>query len=135
MNKTKLVWRLANRPTSDEVLALINNSVISKDEGREILFSLDTEEDRDKKSLESEIKFLRELVEKLSSDKTRIVEVIKEVYKPYQNWGWYQPYYTWTTTTSDLSVNGTNTVYLSSSSLNNQITNTVTAGFSDIKTF
>ena len=77
---TKLKWRLSSLPTPDEVRALVIDEVITKDEAREILFSSETEQERDKKSLEAEIKFLRELVEKLSNQQsTKIIETIKYI--------------------------------------------------------
>jgi len=69
MKKTKLVWRLGERPTSEELRNLISDEIISKEEARKILFNEETQEDRDKKSLEEEIKFLRKLVEKLSNSR------------------------------------------------------------------
>ena len=92
--KEKLVWRLGKLPTPDELRELVKDKIITQDEAREILFNVETEETRDKDSLHSEIKFLRELVEKLS-DKSKVVKVIKEIHTPYQNWQWYQPYYSW----------------------------------------
>jgi hypothetical protein len=76
MKKTKLVWRLGERPTSEELRNLISDEIISKEEARKILFNEETQEDRDKKSLEEEIKFLRKLVEKLSNSRQTIKEVI-----------------------------------------------------------
>lgn len=93
--KERLIWRLANRPTVNEINDLITSEVISKDEARGILFSSETEEDRDKKSLEAEIKFLRQLVENLSENRTKIVETIRNVYVPYQKYEWYKPYQVW----------------------------------------
>ena len=95
---TKLIWRLKEQPSSESLRELVADGILTKDEAREILFSSETAEDRDKKGLESEIKFLRELVDKLSSNKlSRVVEVIKEVYKPYERWDWYKPYVIWST--------------------------------------
>ncbi len=92
----KLVWRLQNRPTPSEVESLLKSEIITTDEAREILFSHEDEKVRDQKSLESEIKFLRELVEKLSKNNpTTIIETIKYVEKPYQRYDWYKPYYQW----------------------------------------
>lgn len=129
-NKTKLVWRLGNRPTTIEVINLVETKLITQDEAREILFNTETEEDRDKKSLQSEIKFLRELVEKLSDGKmSRIVEVIREVEKPiYIDRNWYQPYQQWYTVTSGTDPN---TVYCATATGDiYQATN-----FTDIQTF
>jgi hypothetical protein len=95
---TKLKWRLSKLPTIDEVLKLTEGAkpILTKEEAREILFTSETDEERDKKSLESEIKFLRETIEKLAS-RTQIIETIKTIQTPiYINQPWYQPYYYWT---------------------------------------
>ena len=92
-NTKKLVWRLGKLPSVEELRELVKDKIITQEEAREILFSSETEENRDKKSLESEIKFLRELVEKLSNNsRTSIVETIKYIEKPYWKYDWYQPY-------------------------------------------
>lgn len=97
----KIKWRLAERPTPSEISLLVEKELLTKDEAREILFSQETEEDRDKKSLESEIKFLRELVEKLSkNNNSTIVETIRYIEKPYYPQPWFQPYATWCSNTS-----------------------------------
>jgi len=147
----RLVWRLSKLPTVEELLQLVKDKVITQDEAKEVLFSSETEEDRDKKSLESEIKFLRELVEKLSNDKSRIVEIIREVEKPiYIRERWWQPYYTWcggtmyyatNTLGIDSSMVG-GTAGISTTSQNAYSLNAMdcssgpsTQSFSDIKTF
>lgn len=99
--KEVLKWRLSEKPTAASVIDLINSGVITKEEGKEILFNAETEEDRDKKSLESEIKFLRELVDKLAKNNTStIVETIRYIEKPYIQYYWYQPYQNWCGTVS-----------------------------------
>jgi sulfur transfer complex TusBCD TusB component (DsrH family) len=95
MKKTNLKWRLSKLPSSEEVLALIKDGVITKEEGKEILFSEETEETKSITDLQSEIKFLKELVERLSSNRNQIVETIKIIEKPYYQKPWYQPYYYW----------------------------------------
>lgn len=95
MKNTKLVWRLKEQPTSENLRELVKDGILSKDEAREILFSSETEEDRDKESLKSEIKFLRELIEKLATHQ-KVVEVIRGVENPYwRRWDWYNPYIVW----------------------------------------
>jgi phosphoserine phosphatase len=91
----KLTWRLSKLPTPDELRELVKDKIVTQEEAREILFNNEEIEDRDKKSLESEIKFLRELVEKLSKDRSQIVEIIREVKVPYYQWNWYKPYEVW----------------------------------------
>lgn len=94
-NKTKLVWRLGKLPSPEELRGLVTDKIITNEEARDILFNAETEEDRDKKSLESEIKFLRDMVEKLSNNSGRIIEVIKEIQIPYYKQRWYKPYEIW----------------------------------------
>jgi hypothetical protein len=125
--RTKNVWRLKESPTTTDVLELVNAGLITKEEAKDILFTQQTEEDRDKKSLQSEIKFLRELVERLSNQ-TKTVEIIREIQKPYQQWGWYRPYEIWCGTTyvgtASTTTNGTNTLTaLSYNGINGTATN------------
>lgn len=90
----KIKWRLGKLPSPDEVALLLDKGVLTKDEAREILFSLETDEDRDKASLQEEIKFLRELVQRLSNNnRTEIIRQIEYIEMPYRKYGWYQPYH------------------------------------------
>ena len=96
----KLVWRLKEQPTPQSLRELVSNGLLTKDEAREILFSSIDETDRSNESLKSEIKFLRELVQKLSESRSQIIITIKEVEAPYIRRDWYQPYTTWCDGTS-----------------------------------
>ena len=148
----KIVWRLASLPTAGDLRQLVDNDIISKDEAREILLNFEEVNDRDKKSFESEIKFLRELVEKLSSNQggTKVVETIKYIEKPYYSYEWYKPYVTWcnssinhicTTQTGTTTQTGFNNVLSSECGVkSNQLaTGNVNSinpiKFSEIKTF
>lgn len=123
----QLKWRLSKLPTPDEVLKLVNDKLITKEEARDILFSEEKKEEVIKENLETEIKFLRKLVEKLSQNNTEVVETIKLVQKPYYQYDWYKPYVIWCASgTSNFGGSGT-TQYLSEVVSN--------ANFSDIKTF
>lgn len=85
---------MANRPTPSEVTDLVVNGILTKEEAREILFSLENDETRDTKSLQEEIKFLRTLVEHLTPNKpSKIVETIHIIEKPYTGQSWFTPYY------------------------------------------
>lgn len=88
---TKLKWRLGKLPTSNEVIDLLTQKLITKEEAREILFNEIDESKRDEESLKEEIKFLKELVSKLTS-RSNIVETIRYVEKPYSTYTWYRPY-------------------------------------------
>lgn len=91
----KLVWRLSKLPSADELRELVKDKIITQEEAREVLFKLEEDENRDKESLKDEIKFLRELVDKLSSKK-QVIETIKTVEIPYyREKPWYQPYAIW----------------------------------------
>lgn len=114
MKTTKMSWRLKNLPTVDEINSLLSAKVITHDEAREILFNSETEEDRDKKSLESEIKFLRDLVERLSQNKTQIVSIIQDIRTPYYySQPWYEPYKVWCGNTLTLT-DGSSSSYTTS---------------------
>lgn len=96
MTKTKLIWRLSKLPTAEELRELVKDKIITQEEAREILFSEQEEKDRDAESLKSEIKFLRELVAKLSENRSQIITTIKEIEVPvYRRYPWYQSYTTW----------------------------------------
>lgn len=158
---TKINWRLSKLPTPDEVRELVKDKIITQDEAREILFNLEDDDTRDKKSLESEIKFLRDLVEKLSKNRSEIITTIREIQPIYKQYHWAQPYIQWCSTAGNsggsLSSNGLaysmtgaghitsgiNTLQLTSASatsglaqIQNAMQDSQTASkFSDIKTF
>lgn len=143
---TKTKWRLKELPSPLEVADLVKSGILTKDEAREILISQETDEDRDKKSLQDEIKFLRELVSKLSVSRTEIVRQIEYIEKPYVSKPWYLQYQAYCTNAlndiqsgNNLTYSGTtNTVYnlnstagSTSASLSFQADN----GFNEIETF
>ena len=142
MTKTKLQWRLKTLPTVEELQNLVKDKIITQDEARGILFNNETEETRDSESLKSEIKFLRELVEKLSKGETRIIEVIKEINVPYYERRWYKPYEVWCGTLTYNNSGSSTVLYNSGTSgvnLNADTTcglnNAVNASFTSIQTF
>lgn len=120
MEKTKIKWRLNQLPTTDELRELVKDKIITQEEARQILFTEETKEDVEKQDLAGEIKFLKELVNKLSEGRvTRIVETIREVEKPYKVYPWWGPYgtftcgtldYTGATGTSVLTIGGNTTL-------------------------
>ena len=124
----KLKWRLTKLPTSTEVIELVKNKLISEEEAKEILFSEETEVVITEEALKSEIKFLRELVDKLSS-KSQIVETIKYIEKPYNGNGWYRPYQFWCGNLTSTTLGGSNVAFnaISTSASSNSL--------SDISTF
>lgn len=135
MKTTKLKWRLSNLPTSNEIIALIANKIITQEEAREILFSEETQEDRNKESLKSEIKFLRELVEQLSRNRKEIVERIRYVEKPYYKWDWWNSYATWCTATPANNISVARGVWENGSTSTAVVSYPVNNSFVAIKTF
>lgn len=105
MKNTKIIWRLKEQPTSESLRELVKDKILTNEEARQILFTSETEEERDKSSLEAEIKFLREVVDKLSADRNHTIQVIKQI--PYKTI-WYSPYQDW------CSTSGTNALSLGS---------------------
>jgi hypothetical protein len=95
--KNKLVWRLGKLPSPEEVRELVKDKIITQEEAREVLFKTETEDEEKEKpkveDLKSEIKFLRELVEKLSSGSRSTL--IEYIYQRPWTYPWYQPYVTW----------------------------------------
>ena len=133
---------MSKLPTVEELQTLVKDKIITQEEARNILFSEEepkTDGDsRDEKSLKSEIKFLRELVEHLSKNRTHVIETIKTVEAPYRRYPWYGPYATWcgnlASTTNDTTdwVNG---AYSTSGSGTVNLVNAVMKSFDDISTF
>lgn len=124
---TKIVWRLKEQPTTESLRELVKDKILTTDEARKILFSQETEESRDVESYKSEIKFLRELVDKISSRKD-IVPIVKQIEYIYIKQPWYQPYYTWYTTSGYSNATGGNYTLTGTAT-------TTGSNFSDIQTF
>lgn len=128
----KIVWRLGKLPSPDEVALLLDKGVLTKDEAREILFSLDTVEERDEKSLKDEIKFLRELVSKLSNNsRTEIVKQIEYIHVPYRKYDWYAPYQIYCTAgATPTAYTSSNSQLLMSANTANSLNNSVAVSYS-----
>lgn len=126
----QLKWRLGKLPTPDEVLGLVNDKLITKEEARQILFTEENATDRDEQSLKEEIKFLREMVEKLANNNSRtIIEYIERIKPVYVQYPWYQPYVTYCSAGNTMYVdNGTNTISANG-------TGTTNCAFTSIETF
>ncbi len=142
MKKKKITWRLSKLPAPDELRELVKDKIITQEEARGVLFKEveEIEGDRDVKSFESEIKFLRELVEKLSKGNTQIIETIRTIEVPYIRDRWYQPYCHWSGGTSNITIaTGSGTVEYAGSGSGSSImyANTAESGgsFSNIETF
>jgi len=122
----------------------MDKKLITKEEAKKILFNSEIEETGGGENLKSEIKFLRELVEKLSKGtRTELIETIRYVDKPYYQYPWWKQYEVWCggsfTTTTNLT-NGTYATYtagtnnLVAGGVNSTISNDQ-GDFSSIKTF
>lgn len=64
MTKKELVWRLASKPTIDDITKLIETKVITPEEARTIAFNSLDENDKVAK-LEAEIELLKEAIQRL----------------------------------------------------------------------
>jgi len=116
---SQLKWRLSKLPTVDELLKLVNDKVITQEEAKEILFNKETENERDIESYKQEIKFLKEVIEKLG-DRSTIVQVVKEYVPHYINQPFYQPYWYWTAPSNTYCVTtGTTSCAAGSNALTN----------------
>ena len=102
----KLVWRLSTRPTVDEVLKLVEKKLLTNEEAKQILFSSETEETKDIKSLEAKIKFLEEVIEGLTRGVSR-VEIIRQTPIYYKQWDWFGPTVTWCSSINNQTASGT----------------------------
>lgn len=92
--KKKLKWRLAELPSGGEVAELVAEGVITIDEARDMLFNEEEKIPKNKlKEFEEEIKFLRELCDKLAANSNGWTTIIKEYrdYKPHYP-TWYSAY-------------------------------------------
>lgn len=88
--KKDLRWRLKDLPDASSIADLVSEKVITKEEARKLLFN--EEKSNKVKELEEEVKFLRELVDKLTDQKSW--KVIEKVYRDYTPlWPyWYKRY-------------------------------------------
>lgn len=120
----KLVWRLGKLPSVEELLELVKDKIITQEEAKEVLFSQENKIERDTKSLEEEVKFLRALVSQLSqNDRTTIIETIRAVEPPWVRRPWYSFYNNWCTGIA------------TSARYDTQATTTEVIDFIDLKTF
>ena len=123
----KIIWRLKESPTTEKLSQLVKDSILTKDEAREILFNLTDESERSIESYQQEIKFLREIIDKLSS-REKIVEIVKEYH--HYDYPWYQPYWIWTSC-NDSRQSSTDTLTIGTYSGSTALSQ----NFSDITTF
>lgn len=93
MKKKDLKWRLTELPTGDEVASLVEQEVITKEEARELLFNEGEDKSKKVKELEEEVKFLRELCDKLAAKSNGWTTIVREYhdYRPKYP-VWYSSY-------------------------------------------
>ena len=131
----ELKWRLGKLPSPEEVVNLINSKIITKEEAREILFRTEDVEEKSTDDLKSEIKFLKEVIEKLSTHQS-IVKVIEQIQYPvYIQKPWYPQYQSWLTTCQSTNIGaiGNGTMYLSGGITNaSNMSNAVNCAFTSI---
>ncbi len=129
----KLKWRLSKLPTPDEVRELVKDKILTNEEAREILFSEEVESEKSVDDLKQEIKFLKELVEKLSNNnRSQIIETIRYIEKPYYHWNWYQPYQYWCSSNSLVGDGSANSIALCSQNAVCSSANAIDVNFSAI---
>lgn len=96
--KVQLKWRLSKLPSVEEIQGLVKDGILTKEEAREILFSVETKEDREQVELadiKKELELLREIVK-------RNTVITQPVYIEHQR-PWTQPYIYWMSSTSGSS--------------------------------
>lgn len=93
--KKKLVWKLKDLPTGDELASLVEQKVLTPAEAREIILSEEKVDSNALKAKEEEIKFLRDLVDTLArrhNGWTTIYHEYERLTPRYPVWyGAYQP--------------------------------------------
>lgn len=85
MKKTNLVWRLPSKLTLEDIEKMLALKIITPEEAKELTFN--SADDNEKvKALEEQVKFLKELVDKLSSQPTTQVWRYINTYTPHYGW-------------------------------------------------
>lgn len=91
----KIVWKLKELPTGDELASMVEQGILSKEEAREIAVSEEKVDSNALKAKEEEIKFLRDLVDTLArrhNGWTTIYHEYERLTPKYPVWyGHYQP--------------------------------------------
>lgn len=123
----KIVWRLKEQPTTENITLLVQNELLTKEQAREVLFSELDEKDtipppttiKELRDAKEEIKFLRTLVDKLSNnDNTTIIREIETIRPVYREFPWYKPYDIWCSNTGTITDGTTLTTTGSSETMN-----------------
>lgn len=98
--KTNLNWRLKDLPDAVDVAELVDKKIITPEEARELLFNEGKDDSKKVKELEEEVKFLRDLCDKLAAKSNGWPTIIREYhdYRPRYP-AWYANYQTVMTST------------------------------------
>jgi hypothetical protein len=101
----KKIWRLSSAPTVEDLKLAVEAEIITKDEAKEIL--LREEEDIPKdhlKEVKDEIKLLRDLVMKISSEPKYVPYTYPIIVKQVEHYPtpspWVNPWITWCSSNS-----------------------------------
>lgn len=81
----KLTWRLASKPSLDDVTTLLEKEVITKDEARQMLFS-EVDRNGQIKALEEQVEFLKDIIDRLSKQPAQTVWHYVQAYAPQRQW-------------------------------------------------
>lgn len=97
-----LVWRLQEKPTPSDIALLVEKSIITKEEAKDVFFR---EDEKPKKatpseleSIKKEVELLRELVLEIGKKQPATIYpiIIREYEKTFwPSQPWTQPYITW----------------------------------------
>lgn len=93
MKKT-LNWRLKDLPDAVDIAELVDKKVITPEEARQLLFNEGKDEGNKVKELEEEVRFLRELCDKLAAKTSGGWPTIVHEYRDYRPKfpTWYSAY-------------------------------------------
>jgi hypothetical protein len=89
MTKKQLNWRLKDLPDAVDVAELVDKKVITPEEARQLLFNEGKDNTKRVNELEEEVKFLRELCDKLAAKSNGWTTIVREYerYRPvYPTW-------------------------------------------------
>lgn len=100
-DEPKLIWRLQERPTVENISKLVEQGIIDKFQAKKLLFEETTQSQvKNLNDIQNELKLLRELVMKLSERNSGVYPIIIREVEEHIRSPWIQPYATWTNATS-----------------------------------
>lgn len=130
----KKIWKLSSKPTAEDLKTLVEASILTKEEAKDIVLREEEEFTTDHKDqikeIKEELKFLRDMVLQLSKRSPEVV--YKEIYKYIDKWPnpYPRPYWQndWIYLCSNTAqAKGDNVTYSAMSSItNNSASNSIT---------